>query len=182
MAAPNKEKLIDAAGDFSTALDKLSLFKEISAKVSIEDQNAYGDLYYKYKEQLLSKGQKQRLKNSPSLQTKKVIQSIYDPFSGVTGFELQNDPFLLFREYLSSKSKNQFSLLENYLSVKFNDVTYILISADLKASAYDPSNSKKLAKLELLKVKVKEKYQISLDNTGVLFYSSPMGSRVRKKR
>ncbi|MCV5217350.1 MMPL family transporter, partial [Escherichia coli] len=74
--------------------------------------------YFKHRFQLLTPEQRERLSQNPEQQVQHVIQSLYNPFSGVTGQELQNDPFLLFRDYLSqvTQQSSSFRLDNGYLS------------------------------------------------------------------
>jgi len=104
IAAKEKQQAFKAADYFAEVLPNTALFSSISSKVTEQEQQAWAHLYFPYRAQLLTNAQKQRLQNNPESQVNEVIQQVYNPFSGVTGRELENDPFLLFREYIVGRN------------------------------------------------------------------------------
>lgn len=169
-----KKQLIDAAQQFEQSITTLGLFSDITGEISESDQQAWANFYYPKRFQLLTDTQKARLSNSTGLQTQYVLQSIYNPFSGVTGQELANDPFLLFRDYLTSLStlSGDFQLDQGYLSKSAEDKHYILIAAELNGSPYNLAIQDKLSKLVTVEQTLTQQYAVNVMHTGVIFYAT----------
>ncbi|MDO6498296.1 MMPL family transporter [Photobacterium sanguinicancri] len=167
------DQMLAAADAFDSALQTSPLFAKITAKVPVDTQQAWGELYFPNRFQLLTTEQKTRLTQHPEQQTQFVIQSLYNPFSGVTGQELASDPFLLFRDYLSqlTKQTGNFSLNNGYLTTKYQGKQYVLISADLADSPYSYRLQQQLPELLNIEQGIRDTFDIELLHTGVVFYA-----------
>ncbi|OZS42996.1 MMPL family transporter [Photobacterium sanguinicancri] len=167
------DKMLAAADAFDSALQTSPLFAEITAKVPVNTQQAWGELYFPNRFQLLTAEQQTRLTQHPEQQTQFVIQSLYNPFSGVTGQELASDPFLLFRDYLSqlTKQTGNFSLNNGYLTTKYQGKQYVLISADLADSPYSYRLQQQLPELLNIEQGIRDAFNVELLHTGVVFYA-----------
>nr|WP_281222129.1 MMPL family transporter [Photobacterium sanguinicancri] len=167
------DQMLAAADAFDSALQTSPLFAKITAKVPVDTQQAWGELYFPNRFQLLTTEQKTRLTQHPEQQTQFVIQSLYNPFSGVTGQELASDPFLLFRDYLSqlTKQTGNFSLSNGYLTTKYQGKQYVLISADLADSPYSYRLQQQLPELLNIEQGIRDTFDIELLHTGVVFYA-----------
>ena len=174
IAATNKQQAFKAVDYFAKALPSTGLFSSISSKVSEQEQLAWAHLYFPYRAQLLTETQKQRLQKHPENQVHEVIQQVYNPFSGVTGAELSNDPFLLFREYMVGKgqSANKISLQQGYLTTVYENTFYIIVHAELADSPYNLNLQDKLPQLIDLEKSVEALFHVKLSHTGTLFYAS----------
>ena len=174
LSGADKSRLVEVADNFSKGLSDNKLFSGFQAQLSEQDQSAWGSLYFPYRHQLLNKQQQLRLEKSTSLQVEHVIQQVYNPFSGVTGRELENDPFLLFRDYLSSKNSSSanFSLYKGYPVTQYQGKTYLIIQANLAGDAYDTSLQSHLPSLIELENRIKNKFDVQLLHTGTLFYAA----------
>lgn len=172
--AENKQYALQAAPYFEQQLALLGLFSSISGKVDAQAQRAWADLYFPYRAQLLTPTQNQRLSRSAKQQTEKVIQQIYNPFSGVTSRELESDPFLLFREYMAEKSKSasNITLQSGYLSTEREGKFYIIVRAKLSTSPYNLTTQEKVPQLFLLEKSLESKFAVKVHHTGALFYAS----------
>ena len=170
----DKKVLAKAATNFSQQLLETKLFSKIDAQLSGSQQQAWGSLYFPYRSQLLTPSQKLQLKETPALQVSHVIQEVYSPFSGVTGTELQSDPFLLFRDYLSSKNSNSanFELYNGYITTEYNGQFYIIIQASLAENAYDLTQQSYLPSLFDLEKSIETSFNVKLLHTGTLFYAA----------
>jgi len=170
----DKSQLIKAAGQFENDLSKLDLFSDITGKISASDQKTWANFYYSKRFQLLTKEQEERLTTSFSHQTQYVVQSLYNPFSGVTGQELSHDPFLLFRDYLKSLSSlsGDFQIDQGYLSKSHNGQFYILFSALLKHSPYALTTQNKLVDLTEVEMTVTHHFSVNVLHTGMVFYAA----------
>lgn len=173
ITAPDKNALFSAAAEFDKGLRQSNHFRDVVGKISPQEQQAWASYYFKHRFQLLTPEQRERLSQNPEQQVKHVIQSLYNPFSGVTGQELQNDPFLLFRDYLSqvTQQSSSFRLDNGYLSVEKDGAQYLLITAELKDSPYSLTGQLAVPDIQALEQNVAQKYGAEVAHTGVLFYA-----------
>ncbi len=174
LASEDKTQLVAAASDFSAKLLTTKLFSGFSAQLSAHEQQAWAKLYFPYRAQLLNDQQKERLQLAPEKQVTKVLQQVYNPFSGVTGGELENDPFLLFRDYISSQSgsSSNFSLYQGYLTTQYQGKHYIIIRADLLGDPYDTKLQNRLSNLTQLEDSIKAEFHVKLLHTGTIFFAA----------
>ncbi|NOH98786.1 MMPL family transporter [Vibrio sp. 99-70-13A1] len=179
ISGASEETTIAAVKQFERNLHQLNhrikkpLFEDIQGKISQQTQAKWADFYFQHRSQLLTPSQQKMLEQSPSQQTQYVIQSLYNPFSGVTATELASDPFLLFRDYLSevgSQSSN-FTFKNGYLTVNKDDQFYILVTATLKQSPYSLQTQSHLPELIELEKQVEGQFDVDILHTGVVFYA-----------
>lgn len=169
----DKQKLLDGVKAFSEKLLQTGLFSQFSAQLSEQDQQAWGKLYFPYRAQLLNDTQIARLKNAPQSQVTKVQQQLYSPFAGVSGSELKNDPFLLFREFISTQgSSSNFTLDQGYLSTEYQGKEYIILHANLLQSPYNMQLQGNLNNLSKLESDIKTRFDVQIAHTGTLFYAA----------
>ncbi|EMG7548280.1 MMPL family transporter [Vibrio alginolyticus] len=173
ITAPDKNALFAAATEFDKGLRQSNHFRDVVGKISPQEQQTWASYYFKHRFQLLTPEQRERLSKNPEQQVQHVIQSLYNPFSGVTGQELQNDPFLLFRDYLSqvTQQSSSFRLDNGYLSVEKDGAQYLLITAELKDSPYSLTGQLAVPDIQALEQSVAQKYGAKVAHTGVLFYA-----------
>lgn len=166
--------LITAVDNFSQALTELPMFDSVTATVSKDQQQAWGQYYFPARAQLLSEKQKQQLTDKPELQVQHVLHALYNPFSGVTGAELESDPFLLFRDYLSGlvQSSGNIQIENGYLTATVDQQKYIVITADLAGSSYQLSLQQQLPDLLALEQKIETQFDVDIQHTGVIFYAA----------
>lgn len=174
ISSGDREGVIAAASDFSGKLLTTNLFSAVNAQLTSEEQQAWAKLYFPYRAQLLNEEQKERLQHAPQNQLTKVLQQLYNPFSGVTGSELANDPFLLFRDYLSAQnnSSSKFSLYQGYLTTEYQDKHYLIIRADLAGSPYSSELQNRLALLRELEESTAAQFHVELVHTGTFFFAA----------
>ncbi|WP_455432483.1 MMPL family transporter [Vibrio barjaei] len=173
--------LFNAANTFANQLKDSPYFASVTAKISQDQQKQWAQYYFQHRWQQLTKDQRERLTTNPSAQTQRVIQAIYNPFSGVTGSELENDPFLLFRDYLSqvSHSSSAFQLLNGFLTTEYQGKTYLLVTAELNDSPYSMKAQQAVPDIEHWQQQLKHKFDVDVAHTGVLFYAD-FGTRSAK--
>ena len=174
LSSDNKNELVAAAADFSSKLGNTQLFSTVSAQLDASQQQAWAKLYFPYRAQLLNEQQVDRLQQAPESQVTKVLQQLYNPFSGVTGRELKNDPFLLFRDYIASQSGSSanFTLYQGYLLTQYQGKQYLIIRADVAGDAYDTKVQARLPSLTALEKHIQAKFHVKLLHTGTLFYAA----------
>ena len=166
--------LITAVDNFSQALIELPMFDSVTATVSKDQQQAWGQYYFPARAQLLSEKQKQQLRDKPEQQIQQVLHALYNPFSGVTGAELESDPFLLFRDYLSGlvQSSGNIQIENGYLTATVDQQKYIVITADLAGSSYQLSLQQQLPDLLTVEQKIETQFDVDIQHTGVIFYAA----------
>ncbi|WP_040890784.1 MMPL family transporter [Vibrio ezurae] len=169
----NDDAIYTAAGQLETSLANTGLFKDVVGKVSADQQQLWASYYFKNRFQQLTPQQRERLQRAPQDQVQLVVQSVYNPFSGVTGTELSSDPFLLFRDYLSQLTQNSsaFTIDNGFLSADHQGSKYLLVTATLKDSPYSLSAQKGVPKILAIEHSLSEQFQAKTLHTGVLFYA-----------
>ncbi|MGY2573522.1 MMPL family transporter [Vibrio sp. C8] len=169
----NEQQLFASAESLQDSLSSLSAFSQVTGKIDQQKQNSWSRYYFSHRFQFLTDEQRSRLELAPEQQVQKVIQTIYNPFSGVTGSELSSDPFLLFRDYLSHLNQltTQFQIQQGFLTTQFQNDTYVLITATLADSPYSMSAQQVVPKLKSLEQTLKAQFDVDSAHTGVLFYA-----------
>ena len=179
VGSSSRDTMLTAAQQFSHQLTQLGLFTTINAKMSHSQQQAWAQFYYPKRFQLLTQQQQQRLTQQPQQQITQVLQALYNPFSGVTGAELEHDPFLLFRDYLTqlSAQSGHFNLDHGFLTTKYQQRHYTLITAELAGSPYSVKLQHQLPALNQLQQQIINDYstatnKVDILHTGVIFYAA----------
>lgn len=169
----DKDNLIIAAEHFTQAIKPIGLFTKIESKISDDQQQAWSALYFPYRVQLLSEANQESLK-TPERRVNHVIQQLYSPFSGVTGKELKFDPFLLFRDYLSTRNTftSGLSLYNNYLIGEVEGRFYLIIQANLAGDAFDSKLQSILPELQKAETEAEKQFHVKLFHTGSVFYAA----------
>lgn len=150
------------------------LFKHVQGKINSSTQSQWSDFYFRHRAQLLTEQQKKTLTHAPESRAQYVIQSLYNPFSGVTATELTLDPFLLFRDYISevgTRSSN-FGLKDGYLTAQSQEQSHILVTATLAGSPYSLTIQEQLPALDTLERDIEKQFDVKVQHTGVVFYAN----------
>ncbi|MEZ8098957.1 MMPL family transporter [Vibrio bivalvicida] len=173
VTADNADSAFAAASHLERSLTQTGLFNMVSGKVSATQQSQWASYYFDRRYQQLTSEQRDRLANQPQAQVQYVLQSLYNPFSGVTGQELSSDPFLLFRDYLSELTQlsSAFHLEQGFLATEFEGQKYVLVSATLKDSPYSLTAQQGVAEIESIERTLSEQFNAKTQHTGVLFYA-----------
>ncbi|MFB9216001.1 MMPL family transporter [Vibrio sinaloensis] len=168
-----RENLHLAADALAESLNHTGLFSQVTGRIDEGQQKQWAQYYYQHRFQQLTDEQRQTLTQHPQSQIQKVIQALYNPFSGVTGQELSGDPFLLFRDYLAqvSQQSSAFALNNGYLTAKNEGAEYVLITATLKESPYSFAAQRGVADISAVEQTLASQYQADIWHTGVLFYA-----------
>ncbi len=172
--AEDKDQAVRAAEDLVGGLKQMELFSSVSGRIDSNQQKSWSDLYYPKRFQLLTPEQRERLRHTPEAQVERVQMQLYSPFSGVTGRELQNNPFLLFREFLSglTSQSGAFTLIDGFPGKSDEEKSYLLITAEAADSAYGARGANQLPALLELEQQIRERYAVELYHTGVLCYAA----------
>ncbi|EEX94540.1 transporter [Vibrio orientalis CIP 102891 = ATCC 33934] len=173
VTAPESQNSYAAAGKLAQELSDTGLFADVVGQVDEKQQSLWAAYYFQHRFQQLTEAQRQRLTQQPQAQVQYVLQSIYNPFSGVTGNELNSDPFLIFRDYLSQLTQlsSAFTLNNGFLSTSYQGQEYILVTATLKDSPYSLNAQNGVGTIQQIEQSLTEQYQVEFYHTGVLFYA-----------
>lgn len=174
LSSQDREKLLQAARTFEKGLLETQQFTNVIGEISPDKQQAWASYYFNHRFQQLTQTQRDRLNQDPQAQIQHVLQALYNPFSGVTSQELQSDPFLLFRDYLSQvkQQTSAFTLDSGYLFAKKDGQQYLLITAILDSSPYSFSTQLVVSKIEQLEQSIATQFNTKTAHTGALFYAS----------
>ena len=180
ISASDVEQAMTATDAFEKKLNQRTfssqptLFKQVQGKINASTQSQWSDFYFRHRAQLLTQQQKETLTHSPDSRAQYVIQSLYNPFSGVTAAELSLDPFLLFRDYISAVGvqSSNFVLKEGYLTAQSNEQTHILVTATLAGSPYSLAIQEQLPDLDSIEREVEKQFGVKVQHTGVVFYAN----------
>ncbi|MEZ9566717.1 MMPL family transporter [Vibrio artabrorum] len=153
---------------------KPTLFQHVQGKINASTQSQWSHFYFRHRAQLLTQSQQETLTHSPESRAQHVIQSLYNPFSGVTAAELTHDPFLLFRDYISAvgtRSSN-FGIKDGYLTAQSKGQSHILVTATLAGSPYSLALQEQLPALDDLERDIEKQFNVKIQHTGVVFYAN----------
>lgn len=173
VSATDNEQSYTAAESLTRALKELTVFSDVTGKVDASQQQLWADYYFQHRFQQLTSEQRERLTTQPEAQVQHVIQSIYNPFSGVTGSELSQDPFLIFRDYLGQLTQlgGAFTLTDGFLSREYQGKTYVLVNATLNQSPYSLGAQQSVATITQIQQQIAATFNADVYHTGVLFYA-----------
>ncbi|MEZ9724166.1 MMPL family transporter [Vibrio splendidus] len=180
ISAPDIDQAMIATDAFEKKLNQRAfssqhvLFKQVQGRINANTQSQWSDFYFRHRAQLLTQQQKETLTHSPDSRAQYVIQSLYNPFSGVTAAELSMDPFLLFRDYISAVGvqSSNFVLKEGYLTAQSNEQTHILVTATLAGSPYSLAIQEQLPDLDSIERQIEKQFGVKVQHTGVVFYAN----------
>ncbi|WP_423840268.1 MMPL family transporter [Vibrio mytili] len=173
LTATEKKALFQAVSALESGLRQMPHFNKVVGKISLQEQQAWSNYYFQHRFQFLTPEQRTRLSHNPAKQVQHVVQSLYNPFSGVTGQELQSDPFLLFRDYLTqvTQQSSSFRLDNGYLSTQKEGRQYLLVTAELNHSPYSIKGQQAVPDIRALEENVEKAFHADIAHTGVLFYA-----------
>lgn len=175
IANDNDDSAISSANHLAEYLESSHYIDEVSAKISSENQQEIGKIIYQFRYHLLNNRDKQLLiDHKYSVFTNEMLQTIFSPVSaGVTRL-INTDPFLLSYRYSQSQQSDAALKLKNgYLMTEYLGQFYVLVTAKLNASAFDPKiQDGVISGLNAIeKHWLEEKLPSQLIRTGALFYA-----------
>ncbi|WP_428773794.1 MMPL family transporter [Vibrio sp.] len=182
LSSEQTEPLFSAAKQLQANMSASGYFAEVSGKITPQQQSTWSGHYFEQRFQQLTETQRQRLSQQPQHQRELALQQVYNPFAGVTGQELSQDPFLLFREYLAQLGElgGQFKLQDGYLVQQQAGRHYLLMSARLTDSPYSMHSQQLVPLVDRWQLQLAQQFQVDMLRTGVLFYAD-FGTRSAKQ-
>lgn len=173
VSGDERDNVYQASDALTQQLTQSGYFAQVMGKIPQDTQQQWAKYYFEHRFQFLTEQQRERLSQQPQQQVQQVLQVLYNPFAGVTGSELQNDPFLLFRDYLNQLSSlsGQFKVKHNYLSLEKEGHLYVLISAELQDSPYSVAAQRSVSEILQWEAQINQTFGTEITHTGVLFYA-----------
>ncbi|GLS83165.1 MMPL family transporter [Paraferrimonas haliotis] len=164
------------------ATDELSQELSQSLELMVTDvddiQSKIGKSLFDYRYQLLDNDTRNGLQNdgAPEI-AQRAITQIYSPFAGVSFAELDKDPFLLFRHYLTHAfAEPRFSAEQGYLVRHSGSQVQILLQAQLMASPYQREQQQLIAQLNQRVDDIAQQYGVDVWRQGAAFYVTDAAS------
>ncbi|HNB42582.1 MAG TPA: MMPL family transporter [Burkholderiaceae bacterium] len=137
VGAPDLDRARAAAARLAQGMADGKTFKSVVTRVPSPDPAALLDLYTPYRMGLLPSGQAL----DPAVLTGKIEARLANPFGAGGALTLADDPFGLFDGWLQSLPYRQFrlDLEDGWLVARGEGMTWVLVSAELAGSAFDPA-------------------------------------------
>jgi len=149
-SAKNNDEAIELAELNIPKIEKSHLFSEIKAKLSDQDLSAFYESFKPYQFSLLSDRDLAGLKKTSShWLTRKLTNLLVSPVSGLDSNSLTNDPFLLYRDYLTGlpSGNPKAQLVNGYTLFHENNRSYVFVHAELSKGAFIQSVQDRFAQL-----------------------------------
>ncbi|MCL6414057.1 MMPL family transporter [Aestuariirhabdus sp. Z084] len=159
------------------------LLERLQLRIDFNQQQQVGALYYPYRWQLLSRHDRQRLLEQEGSELRETaLQNLYNPFSGITAAQFNDDPFGLLGRYLDSIQPpgGQLQLDEDMLVYSAGNRYGILLRATLASDPFDLSTqSRLLATLD--KFTSEQGSNVQLLRSGATFYAAAGAESAREE-
>ncbi|MCP4412693.1 MAG: hypothetical protein GY808_09035 [Gammaproteobacteria bacterium] len=168
----------NAASELANSLRNSPYIEDVVLNMSPEIQQKIGLFNFAFRHHLLTSDDKKKLHNKNFDDfTDTVIQQLYSPFSGTLIQLAQQDPFLLSYRYSMATGTSAFkniSMEEGYLVVESDSNKYILVTAKLSHSSFNPEVQEQLiGAISELETGWKEQQSGNqLIRTGALFFGN----------
>lgn len=178
---PNPE----VASYWYQTLKSLPDLEKISGPINSDQQKLWGEFLWQHRNALVDAKTRERLQNGGNAQAQWVLSQLYSAFAGVSGQEIQNDPFLLARsEQIALSSNNKaLALKEGWLVTQDEQGNYwYLLHAELAGNSFDINQSHAFIQtLQSLEAELLVQYpQAQLLSRGTVFYSHHASQLAKK--
>ncbi|MEQ1975728.1 MMPL family transporter [Xenorhabdus sp. SGI240] len=176
MVSPGKNEETAPAQYWLEHLQKTPFLTNVKGPMTAEQQQAWGRFYYEHRNAMLDPATRDRLKDDGNQQANWILSQIYSAFSGVSGKELNNDPFMLVRgsQLALQQTSSQLRLQSGWLVAKDNSGrSWYLLHGELKSASFDMQQSHH-AVTELSQIQQSLEAQFpdaKVISRGTLFYS-----------
>ena len=172
-SANNDDEAIKLAELNIPLLEKSRLFSGIKAKVSDHELAAFYESFEPYRFSLLSERDRAGLnKASSHWLSRKLTNLLVSPVSGLDSNSLTNDPFLLYRDYLTElpSGNPKAQMVNGYTLFHENNRSHVFVHAELLKGAFVQSVQDRFSQLSTSLVDNKQPGQ-SITLFGVVRYA-----------
>ena len=176
LVSPGKQPDPAIARDWLALLQKSHALAQVKGPMDADSQQAWGAFFWQHRNGLIDNETRARLQNGGEAQGQWILSQLYSAFSGVSGKELQNDPFMLMRgsQLAMAKTGQRLRLMDGWLVTQDEQGNYwYLLHGELTGSSFDMQQTHQLVTtLNTLEGELKAHYpQAQLLSRGTLFYS-----------
>ncbi len=139
IANKNKYNALSSAKIFHESLLSSKLFTHITYTIDSDSLKTTYQLYFPYKNMLLSKQHRDLLSNNNyDSFSQQALNKIYNPTTPLNSAQLESDPFFSLIDFLQQQNtlSNNLTLDNGQLITQYNDQYYVFISADIDDNIY----------------------------------------------
>ncbi|HII3477232.1 MMPL family transporter [Citrobacter braakii] len=185
LVSPGKQPDPAIARDWLALLQKSHALAQVKGPMDADSQQAWGAFFWQHRNGLIDNETRARLQNGGEAQGQWILSQLYSAFSGVSGKELQNDPFMLMRgsQLAMAKTGQRLRLMDGWLVTQDEQGNYwYLLHGELTGSSFDMQQTHQLVTtLNTLEGELKAHYpQAQLLSRGTLFYSDYASQQAKK--
>lgn len=167
----------DVAEAWLTALQTSPGLRAVNGAMSAENQRAWGEFFWQHRNGLLDNTTRERLQNGGEAQAQWILSQLYSAFSGVSGQELKNDPFMLMRgsQLALAQTSQRLKVINGWLVAQDEAGHYwYLLHGELAGNSFDMQQTQRLINtLNTLEAELKTRYpEAQLLSRGTVFYSN----------
>lgn len=173
VGAATAQQAREAADKLFPLLEDSHVFRRIQLRLDEQQLKSVYTAYQPYRFGLLSEQDRKLLQTLGSeALLEKILRSFISPLAGVDSAALQQDPFSLFRDFLGSLpvGNPRAYMDDGYTLFDKNGKSYVLMSAELDGSAFEPELQERFARLEKSVASVLSD-KVELINFGVIRYA-----------
>lgn len=168
----DKAHVYAAAKDVVQKLEGNKLLKVDASKASLKKLSQLGSLLYPHRHALLSDANRKLLQEDRGEEiASSALAQAYSVMGNVTAAQLENDPFNLSMDYMTSlpMAEMNFSFRDGFLTTKHDGKVWVLVSGSLLGEPYALDMQDKVS--EALKVSLAAYQDVTFYKTGAIFYA-----------
>lgn len=166
-----------AATDYAAELAASTYFENVVFDTASLGEKAFFDLYFPHRFWLLSAASRTLLQadQGGQVMVRRAAELLYSPMTAAVSGYLEDDPLMLFPEFLKGfpKPPSKLEISDGKMLVRGEDMPYFLITADLVGSAFSGDiQTEVIGQLEGQKQALNSQFpEANLLSTGVIYYA-----------
>ncbi|MEQ4530055.1 MAG: MMPL family transporter [Mixta sp.] len=185
LVSPGKTANPAVAEAWYSQLKHLPAIADIKGKMDTASQQAWGTFFWQHRNGLIDSATRARLQNGGEAQAQWALSQLYSAFAGVSGKELQNDPFMLMRgsQLALAQHSQRLRLIDGWLVAQDEEGNYwYFLHGELANNAFDMQQTRQLVtELASLEQKLTLQYpQARLLSRGTVFYSDYASQQAKR--
>lgn len=158
---------------------------QVKGPMDAKSQQDWGAFYWQHRNGMVDSATRARLQNGGEAQAQWVLSQLYSAFSGVSGKEVQNDPFMLTRgsQLALMQSSQRLRLMDGWLATQDQDGNYwYLLHGELQSDAFDMQQTHQLVQaLTAAEARLKTRFpQAQVLSRGTVLYSDYASQQAKR--
>ena len=158
---------------------------QVKGPMAAKSQQDWGAFYWQHRNGMVDSATRARLQNGGEAQAQWVLSQLYSAFSGVSGKEVQNDPFMLTRgsQLALMQSSQRLRLMDGWLATQDQDGNYwYLLHGELQSDAFDMQQTHQLVQeLTAAEARLKTRFpQAQVLSRGTVLYSDYASQQAKR--